>query len=231
MLPTDGVVHSLLCRFHTTDVGAGTVCLCHTHHVNVPHAAAYDCHDVAHVGAAHGDAVANLLEAVEHQRQQVHPFLGGDGVLIIFPQITVRCSTKHTNVHFVQCEVAVRDRQQVDCCTGANGLWIWLLRDGDVVPACNMALIEGEPASECDTHLPPTDEAIFEHEELLVGMRRPIGAASFLVCINLVSFFITIPIIVEMKTGVDLLKGILWHALHASADCVKQLACQPSMLN
>jgi hypothetical protein len=34
-----------------------------------------------------------------------------------------------------------------------------------------------------------------------------------------------------MKTGMDLLKGILRHALHARANCVKQLACQLSTLD
>ncbi len=42
------------------------------------------CHDVAHVGTVHGDAVALVLGVVEHQRQQVHPLLGGDGVVIQF---------------------------------------------------------------------------------------------------------------------------------------------------
>ena len=61
-------------------------------------------------------------------------------------------------------------------------------------------------------------------------MRRAIGTASFLVCLNIVSSVIVIPIIVEMKTGIDVFEGILQHALHAFADCVKQLTCLPSML-
>ena len=121
------------------------------------------CHDIVHVRAVHGDAVAIVLEAVKHQKQQVHLFWCGDGVLIIFAQITFCGSAKHTNVHFVWHKVAVHDHQQVDCHASANGLRIWTLHDGAVVPACNTALIEGEPASEHDTLLPLTVEAVLEH--------------------------------------------------------------------
>jgi hypothetical protein len=37
--------------------------------------------------AVHGIAMVNVLEVIEHQQQQVHPLLGGDGVVICFAQI------------------------------------------------------------------------------------------------------------------------------------------------
>jgi hypothetical protein len=40
------------------------VCLHRTHHVDAPHVATNHCHDVAHVGAVHGDAVALILEVL-----------------------------------------------------------------------------------------------------------------------------------------------------------------------
>jgi hypothetical protein len=61
-------------------------------------------------------------------------------------------------------------------------------------------------------------------------MCRAIRTAFFLVCINIVPSVIVILIIVKMKTGIDVFEGILWHALHASANCIEQLACQPSTL-
>ncbi len=72
------------------------------------------------------------------------------------------------------------------------------MHDEAVVPACNTALIEGEPASEHEALLPPTVEAILEHGEFLAVMRRAIGTASFLVCINIVPSVIVIPIVVEI---------------------------------
>jgi hypothetical protein len=44
------------------------VCLHRIHHVvDAPHIAADHCHDVAHLGAVHGNAVAVILEVVKHQ--------------------------------------------------------------------------------------------------------------------------------------------------------------------
>jgi hypothetical protein len=143
MLPIDGAICSLLHRLRAIDVSAGTVCLCHSNHVDAPNIAANHCHDVGHVGAVHGDTVASAFEAVEHQQQQVHPLLGGDGVLVCFVQIPVRRSAENANVQFVLPKVAVRYCQRVDCPASANGLRIWPLRDGAVVPAHNTALVEG----------------------------------------------------------------------------------------
>ncbi len=143
LLPTDGAIRcSHLDRLRAIDVGAGTVRLRRSNHVDVPHVAANHRHDVAHVGTVHGDAVAVVLEAVEHQQQQVHPLLGGDGVVIHFVQIPIRHSTEHADVHFVRREVAVRDGQRVDCRAGTNGLPIRPLHDGTVVTAHNTALVE-----------------------------------------------------------------------------------------
>ena len=90
MLPTDGTIRFLLHQLFAIDVGAGTVCLRRSDHVDVPHVAANHRHDVAYVGTVHGGTVAVVLEAVKHQRQQVHPLLGGDGVVVRFVQIFVR---------------------------------------------------------------------------------------------------------------------------------------------
>ncbi len=90
MLPTDGAICSLLHRLRAINIGAVTVHLRCFDHVDAPHIATNYCHDVAHVGAVHGDTVAIVLEAVEQQWQQVHPLLGGDGVLIRFVQIPVQ---------------------------------------------------------------------------------------------------------------------------------------------
>jgi hypothetical protein len=96
-------------------------------------------------------------------------------------QVAVHCSAKHTNVHYVRHKVAVHDRQQVDCCTGANGLWIWPLCDGAVVPTHNTALVEGEPASKHSALLSPTVEAVLKNGELLAVMHPAIRTALFFV--------------------------------------------------
>ncbi len=105
------------------------------------------------------------------------------------------------------------------------------MRDGAVVPACNMALVKGEPASKDETLLPPTVEAIFKHGELLAVMRHVLWTALFLVRIDLIPFVVLVPIIVEMKTVIDVLEGHLWHGFHVCADCLKWLAGQPSTSN
>ncbi len=116
----------------------------------------------------------------------------------------------------------------MDCCTGVNGLWIWPLCDGAVVPACNTALVKGEPASQDETHLPPTVEAVLEHGELLAMMHRVLWTALFLICVDLAPFVILVSIIVKMKTVIDVSEGHLQHGFHAPADRVKWLAGQPS---
>ena len=83
--------------------------LSRSHHVDTPHIAANHCHDVAHVGAVHGDAVATVLEVVEHQGLQVHPLLGGDGVVVLFlpkslsvtPPYTQMCTLYNTRLPYV----------------------------------------------------------------------------------------------------------------------------------
>ncbi len=67
----------------------------------------------------------------------------------------------------------------MDCCAGANRLWIWPLRDGAVIPAPNMALVKGEQVSK-DKTLLPLIETVLEHRELLVVMCRVLWTASFL---------------------------------------------------
>ncbi len=91
-----------------------------------------------------------------------------------------------------------------------------------------MALVKGEPASQDETLLPPMVEAVLEHGELLAVMRRDLRTALFLVHLNLAPFVVLVPIIVEMKTVIDVSGGYLWHGFHACADCVKWLAGQPS---
>ena len=109
-----------------------------------------------------------------------------------------------------------------------KGLWIWPLCDGAVVPACDMALVKGEPVSQDETLLPLTVEAVLKHGELLAVMRHVLRTALFLVHIDLAPFVVLVPIIVEMKTVIDVLEGHLWHGFHARADRIKWLAGQPS---
>jgi hypothetical protein len=86
VLPINEIVCTLLNQFYTINVGAGTVCLHHIHHVDTSHVVAGHCHDVTHVGVVHGDAVVIVIEVIEHKQQQVHPLLGGDGDVICFVQ-------------------------------------------------------------------------------------------------------------------------------------------------
>jgi hypothetical protein len=90
-----------------------------------------------------------------------------------------------------------RDRQRVDCHAGANGLWIWPLRDGAVVPARNTALVECKPASKNHTLLLPTAEAVFEHGELPAVMCRAFRTAFLLVRVDITPSII-VPIVIEM---------------------------------
>ncbi len=85
VLPTDGIVRSLLHRFCTIDVGSGTIRLRCTDHVDPPHVTTDHRHDVAHVGAIHGDAVPVVFECIEHKRQKVDPLLDRDGVVVRLP--------------------------------------------------------------------------------------------------------------------------------------------------
>jgi hypothetical protein len=111
MLPTDGIVRPLLHQFYTINVRSSTICLRGTDHVDPPHITADHCHDVANVGAIHHDAVPVVFERVEYHQQKVDPLLDRDGVVVCLPQIPVRLFAEHSNVHFVQRQVAVRDRQ------------------------------------------------------------------------------------------------------------------------
>jgi hypothetical protein len=47
-----------------------------------PHVTTNHRHDVAHVGAIHGDAVPVVFERVKHNQQKVDPLLDRDGVVV-----------------------------------------------------------------------------------------------------------------------------------------------------
>jgi hypothetical protein len=102
-----------------------------------------------------------------------------------------------------------------------------------VVSARNTALVKGEPASEHNTLLPPTIEAILEHGELLLVMPHAILTALCFagVYITITPFVVLVPIVVKLKTGIDVFEGIPWNTFHACANCIKQLACQPRMID
>ncbi len=107
------------------------------------------------------------------------------------------------------------------------------MHDGALEPARSMAFVEGEPASEHNALLPPLVEAILKHGELPVVMHRAIWTAFIFDGINITitPFVILVPIVVKMKTGIDIFEGIHWHVFHACANCAKQLTCCPSMIS
>ncbi len=76
-------------------------------------------------------------------------------------------------------------------------------------------LVKCEPASKHHTLLPTMVEVV-------------LWTALFFVGVYLVPFFL-VPIVVKIKTSIDVFEVMLEHAFHACADHIEQLVFQPSI--
>ena len=81
MLPHDGLVGTLLQSFlFLCGVGTCAIFLRRADNIYFPFVSADQRHDVAHVRAIDGEAMASSLEILQHDAVEVDPFLGGHGV-------------------------------------------------------------------------------------------------------------------------------------------------------
>ena len=85
-----------------------------------------------------------------------------------------------------------------------------------------MTLVKGQPASKHNALLPPLVEAVLEQERKLPAvMCCSVWAAFFGIDVYLIPFVVLIPIIVKLKTGMNVFECILGHAFHTRANCVE----------
>ena len=202
------------------------------HHVHLPLIVANLRHDVSHTCGVHRDAVAIPLEVVKLKRHEVHPLLHCSDVDVTRFKILVRLAAKYPSVQLVCCKWAVCQADGMHCCTSADGLWLWPLCDGSVIPAGCAAFIHRKLTSKDHRRLPLRIECIFNDHKLTPMMRHIQRQLNLCVSeVVLPNFFVLLPIVRKVHASLHVRECTARHALLCCPNSIKRLTCAPTVID